>query len=64
MLTESQLRELRVAAQTASVRRPMQLAELDPRIVLQLVDEIEHGRLMSLTFEKRLGSEQLEARGC
>ena len=53
MLTESQLKQLRADAQENCDHRPLQMSELDPRALLLLIDEVEHARLMNLTFEVR-----------
>lgn len=61
MISEKILQELRREAERATTKHPGRFIDLDPRIILKLLNEIEEHRVSRLIFERK----ELEtARGC
>lgn len=53
MIPESLLTELRNQATAARKRKPAKWVDIDPRTLLDLLDEVERFRLVNLIEERR-----------
>ena len=51
MLSESELNQLRSMSMTALGRRVLRFVEIDPRVALRLISEVEEARLVQRKFE-------------
>lgn len=51
-LSEAELRDLRHEAEIVRNRRSLRFMEVDPRVLLRMLDEIANQRVVMLTIER------------